>query len=121
MTPEESLRELQATFAAIEKVLRDEYTALTRLDAAGIAEATEKKLALDEKLRSFGGKLPSRPEVRRAIERLKSAAQMNQALLIHARTCLKGAFETLTGSPADTNSYARPLTSSAAVRINVRG
>src|SRR3954470_16194247 len=120
MTPEESLRELQTTSASIEKVLRDEYPALPRLDAAGIAEATEKKLALDEKLRSFGGKLPSRPEVRPAIERLKSAAQMNQALLIDARPGLKGAFETLAGSPAEANSYARPLASSAAVRINVR-
>jgi len=76
-----------------------------------------KKAALDEKLRSFGGKLPDRPQIRAAIERLRLAAQVNQALLIHARACLKGALDMATAGGEESISYARPLTTRVAGRI----
>jgi hypothetical protein len=116
-----TLTDLEATFSAIEQVLDEEFQSLSVLDPAGIEAAALKKLALDEKLRSFGGKLPDRPQIRAAIERLKGAAQVNQALLIHARACLMGALEVVTGGPAESISYARPLTTRVAGRINVRG
>lgn len=121
MDLQDTLEELEETLSTLEDVLASELKALKCLDAAGIDTATSQKLALDAKLRSFGGKLPNRPGIRESMTRLRSAAQVNQALLIHARACLKGAIEMASGGAVESISYARPLSESAPVRINLRG
>jgi hypothetical protein len=121
MELQDTLEELEETLSTLEEVLASEFKALKCLDAAGIENATSQKLLIDAKLRSFGGQLPDRPEVRESIVRLRSAAQVNQALLIHARACLKGAIETANGGVVESISFARPLSESAPVRINLRG
>ncbi|HKQ70268.1 MAG TPA: hypothetical protein VJT73_13055, partial [Polyangiaceae bacterium] len=116
MTLQATIEELDQTLDAIEKVLKEEFAALSVLDPAGIEAAASKKTALDEKLRAFAGRLPDAPQIRASLKRLQSAAQANQALLIHARSCLKGAIEVASGGAAESISYARPLSEHAPVR-----
>jgi len=115
------LDDFETTLGALEQVLKDEYQALTRLDGAEIEKATLVKQSLDAKLRGFAGELPDRPAIRASLDRLRTSAQVNQALLIHARACLRGAIETAGGGSSEPLSYARPLSLSAPVRINLRG
>ncbi len=121
MDLQDTLEELEETLSTLEAVLATEFKALKCLDAAGIETATSQKLILDAKLRSFVGNVPDRPAIRESMTRLRSAAQVNQALLIHARACLRGAIEMASGGSVESISYARPLSESAPVRINLRG
>jgi hypothetical protein len=67
------------------------------------------------------GNLPDLPEIRTALARIKSSAQLNQALLIHARACLKGALQIATGAPDEPASYPRTAGGHPPVRVNLSG
>jgi hypothetical protein len=113
------------TLQAIERLLAEEYDALRKLNGAAIEEAAVKKTALEQRLRSFCGKVTDTPGARATLERIRRAAQRNHALLIHARACLKSTLDLATGRTPSTVTYRQgPLASAPAaapMRVNIKG
>ena len=111
---------LSQTLDELEAVLRDERLALTQLDREAIASAAEKKLRLDEALRLHLSQASATPELVARVEQLQKTAKLNQLLLVHARSCVHGMLQMLTGrteSPLPRSGAAAPLP----VALNVRG
>lgn len=115
--------ELQEILVSIEQTLQVEHQALRSLNVAEIDKASDRKERLTAKLQSLVPRIIPTAEVRDAVARVRAAAQANQILLLHARSCVKGAMSLLTGNPADAASYAPRRASSppSPVRLNVRG
>jgi hypothetical protein len=123
MNQQDTLQELDEIAGALHRVLSDEFAALKRMDAEGVERATGCKEALIEKLAALRSKLPDQPGVRATISRIQVASQANQALLIHARACLRGAIELASGASMEPASYSRTPGSgpSPALRVDIRG
>jgi hypothetical protein len=123
MNQHDTLQELDEIAGALHRVLSDEFAALKRLDAEGVERAAACKEALVEKLGALRNKLPDEPGVRATIGRIQVASQANQALLIHARACLRGAIELASGASLEPASYSRTPGSgpSPALRVDIRG
>jgi hypothetical protein len=123
MNQHDPLQELDEIAGALHRVLSDEFTALKRLDAEGVERATACKEVLIEKLAALRSKLPDQPAVRSTLGRIQSASQANQALLIHARACLRGAIELASGASMEPASYSRTPGSgpAPALRVDIRG
>lgn len=94
--PEEDA--LPPVFAELEQVLRDEATALKKLDRAGIDRAAELKDKLAPLLAEARAELT--PEKRGALERLRKAALRNHMLLAHARDSVRQVLATAAGRPS---------------------
>jgi len=123
MNQQDTLRELDEIAGALHRVLSDEFEALKKLDAEAVERAATLKEALIEKLVALKSKLPDQPGVRRTIGKIQIASQANQALLIHARACLRGALELASGAAIDSPSYSRTPGSgpAPALRVDIRG
>jgi hypothetical protein len=123
MTQHHPLQELDEIAGALHRVLSDEFAALKKLDADAVERAAATKELLIEKLLALKSKLPDKPEVRATIGRIQVASQANQALLIHARACLRGALELASGSTMESPSYSRTPGSgpAPALRVDIRG
>jgi hypothetical protein len=123
MAQQDPLRELDEIAGALHRVLADEFAALKKLDAEAVERATGCKEVLVEKLLALKAKLPDQPGVRATIGRIQTASQTNQALLIHARACLRGALELASGNAMESASYSRtPANGPApAMRVDIRG
>jgi hypothetical protein len=121
MQGREEHAKLNETLQAIAAVLEREFRALSTLNGPLLEETTAEKSELEIQLRTFKGKVPDRPEIKRAISHIKASALVNQALLVHARACLKGALQIATGSGDALPSYSRAAGGSAPVRVNLRG
>ena len=114
--------DLEQTLHELEFVLAAEHDALRRLDGPAIEEAAQKKLALEERLRSFSGRATLGPRARDTLVGIRKAAQVNHALIVHARACLKGTLDLLIGRPLEAPTYSRvPRPSLQSGRVNVRG
>jgi hypothetical protein len=113
---------LDTTLLDIERVLGDEYEALQTLDGSVIADAASRKMALEERLRPFVGKSAATPETCALIERVRTAAQRNHALLIHARACMRNAVDIAAGRAPTATTYRHASAASfAPVRVNIKG
>jgi hypothetical protein len=123
MNHHDTLQELDEVAGALHRVLSDEFAALKRLDSAAVEHAAACKEALIEKLAALRNKLPDEPGVRATIGRIQAASQANQALLIHARTCLRGAIELASGTSMEPASYSRTPGAglAPALRVDIRG
>jgi hypothetical protein len=123
MNHHHTLQELDEIAGALHRVLSDEFAALKRLDAAAVEHAAACKEVLVEKLAALRNKLPDEPGVRATIGRIQAASQANQALLIHARTCLRGAIELASGASLEPASYSRTPGGgpAPALRVDIRG
>jgi hypothetical protein len=123
MNQQNPLQELDEIAGALHRVLSDEFTALKKLDAGAVERAAACKELLIEKLAALRAKLPDQPEVRATIGRIQAASQANQALLIHARACLRGALELASGANMEPASYSRTPGSgpAPALRVDIRG
>lgn len=122
MDPSES--NLERTLSDLEAVLADEWTALRKLDRDRIELAATRKLELNERLRkAFDAAPKPTSELRGRIEKLKQAALMNQMLIAHARSSLRGAIGAAIGDAAlytpSAPKGAAPR--GTAYRMNVRG
>jgi hypothetical protein len=104
-------------------VLSDEFAALKRLDAEAVERAAACKEVLIEKLAALRNKLPDEPGVRATIGGIQTASHANQALLIHARACLRGAIELASGASMEPAAYSRMPGSgpAPALRVDIRG
>lgn len=123
MNQHDPLQELDEIASALHRVLSDEFAALKRLDAETVERAAACKEVLTEKLAALRNKLPDEPGVRATIGRIQVASQANQALLIHARACLRGALELSSGATIEPASYSRTPGSgpAPALRVDIRG
>jgi hypothetical protein len=123
MNQKDTLQELDEIAGALHRVLSDEFAALKRLDAEAVERAAACKEVLTEKLAALRNRLPNDPGVRDTIGRIQAASQANQALLIHARTCLRGAIELASGTSMEPAAYSRTPGSgpSPALRVDIRG
>src|SRR5690606_1993894 len=87
---------LEALLDELESVLEREHRALCKLDSEAIAVAAEDKLRLDSELRA--APMPRHtPELQARLERIQQRARTNQILLVHARSCVQGMLQLLTG------------------------
>jgi hypothetical protein len=123
MTQQDILQELDDIAEALHRVLGDEFAALKKLDAAAVERAAASKELLIEELAALRNKLPDQPGVRATIGRIQTASQANQALLIHARACVRGALELASGATIESASYSRTPGSGPAnpLRFDIRG
>jgi hypothetical protein len=123
MNRPDTLQQLDEIAGALHRVLADEFEALKKLDAEAVERAATVKEALTEKLSALKSKLPDQPSVRATIGRIQAASQANQALLIHARACLRGAIELASGSAMERASYSRTPGSgpAPALKVDIRG
>lgn len=124
MDKQATLQELEEIADAMHRVLGDEFEALKRLDSAAVERAAGCKEVLTAQLAALHHRLPDSPSVRSTIGKIQAASHANQALLVHARACIRGALELSSGG-AESVSYARPngngSTPSQALRFDVRG
>jgi hypothetical protein len=123
MNQHDPLQELDEIAGALHRVLSEEFEALKRLDAVAVERAAACKEVLVEQLGALRNRLPNEPGVRATIGRIQTASQANQALLIHARACLRGAIELASGAPMEPASYSRTPggAPAPALRVDIRG
>ena len=121
--------ELTQTLESLESVLAREFRALVALDGDAIEQTTAEKLQLEEALRAAPTPATGTLRLRSSLERVKASAQINQALMVHARACIHGALRIATGTSAEPPCYG-PVTSapsaqlpdgSTPVRVNLKG
>lgn len=112
--------ELAALLNDLLEVLQRERLALRTLNRDNIELALSEKLKLDGALRQcLGARSPS-PSDESLLLRVKSEAHKNRLLLAHARSCVQGVLELVTGQPIDPllpgqRAAPRP------VALNIRG
>jgi hypothetical protein len=123
MNQQDAVVKLDEIAGALHRVLSDEFVALKKLDAEAVERTAACKELLTEKLAALRSKLPDQPGVRATINGIQVASQANQALLIHARACLRGAIELASGASLEPASYSRTPGSgpAPALRFNIRG
>jgi len=123
MELQDTLEELDETLSAIHRVLTDEYAALCKLDGPSIDDAVARKVELNEKLRALIGQGVISKEQRESLTRVRAAAQKNQALLVHARACVRGALAAACGisDGAVYSQRSAASNSEAPLRLNMRG
>lgn len=112
---------LEALLDELTAVLEHERVALTRLDREGIEAAADRKLELDAQLKAV--ELTSAPPSG-AIARLKQIqtyALQNQRLLAHARACVQGVLQLISGTPAIGHPSLPPRVAPSPVALNIRG
>lgn len=104
----------------LESLLNSERDALKRMDRDAISTSAESKLRLDIALKAAPLPSPVSKALVERMERVRRSAQVNQILLAHARSCVQGMLQLLTGrteSPiARAGSLAPPP-----VALNFRG
>jgi hypothetical protein len=102
-------------------LLIEEQRALRELDAQAIDAASQRKLKLCAELGTMMPVHDMSPAERRALEGVRSVAQANQLLLVHARGCVGRALALATGQPYE-GYPERPIASPpTAVRVNLTG
>ena len=123
MNQQDTLQELDEIAEALHRVLGDEFKALKKLDADAVERTAACKEILTEELSALRNRLPDHPAVRATIGRLQDVSHANQALLIHARSCIRGALELTSGATIESPSYARSTgnLSAPALRVDIRG
>jgi hypothetical protein len=125
MDKEATLQELEEIAGAMHRVLGDEFEALKRLDSVAVERAASCKEVLTGQLAALHHRLPDLPVVRSTIGKIQAASHANQALLVHARACIRGALELSSGGSSEPASYARPNGSgngsAQALRFDIRG
>jgi hypothetical protein len=102
-------------------VLIEEQRALRELDASGIDGTAHRKLELCAELGAMMPASDMTSAERTALERVRSAAQQNQLLLVHARGCVARALALATGQPLEGYSERMPAPAPTAVRVNLTG
>jgi len=112
--------QLRNAFAEIEQVLDAERIALRSLDVPGIELASIRKDQLEERIRSCAASEGLDDEDRRAASRVRKAALENQLLLVHARSCVRGALALATGQGAEPYSHCS-TTSPGPLRVDLKG
>lgn len=111
---------LETLLDELESVLDQERLALRKLDSESISRAADEKLRLDAELRAVAVPRHS-SQLQARLERIGRTARMNQILLVHARSCVQGMLQLLTGqntSPVKRTGSAPPP---PPVAINFRG
>lgn len=111
---------IRTTLAEIQDVLEAERVALRTLDLPGIELAAERKKQLEERLREFGAKGPLAEDERIAVSKVRDAALANQLLLVHARSCVRGALALATGQSSEPYAHASSA-SAGPLRVNLKG
>lgn len=86
----------EALLTELESILDAERQALRVLDHDGIARAAEEKLRIDSALQAAPSPNPT-PALKEQVARIRRTAQVNQVLLAHARSCVQGMIQLLTG------------------------
>jgi len=103
----------------LEKVLREEHTALRKLDYEGIERASAAKLALDERLRAADSKKKADDVPK--LTRVRRMALDNQLLIVHARACITSIIGLVTGeAPATYPGATTRRAPIAPFRLSVR-
>lgn len=104
----------------LEALLNSEREALKRLDRDEISASAETKMRLDLALKAAPLPSPVTEALVLRMERVRQSAQVNQILLAHARSCVQGMLQLLTGrfeSPIARAGSAAP----PPVALNFRG
>jgi len=117
--------ELSIKLKEIEKLLLEEREALRKLDTPTIEAIAARKLALAQSLSDAKkDKAQTSSEDTALLVRIRELATSNQILMVHARTCIRGAIEAVTGQSLDGYPKLRPSTPIAtmsSLRMDVRG
>ena len=82
--------------------------------------SADDKLRIDAELRAAPAPKHS-PQLQTRLERIQQAARMNQVLLVHARSCVQGMLQLLTGQAAPSVSRTGTVPQPPPVAINFRG
>jgi hypothetical protein len=107
---------------ALEGVLREEHAALRVLDRERIEQAAERKLELDERLRSLSAGSALKKGDLDLLRRVREAALKNQLLIVHARACVQGVLSMVAGDTFSAYPGAKPArVAPAPLRLDVRG
>jgi hypothetical protein len=113
-------RSFEVLLAELEALLTNERDALKRLDRDAISASAETKLELDLALKSAPLPTPVSATLVAQMERVRRSAQVNQVLLAHARSCVQGMLQLITGRTA--SPVARPgSVAPPPVALNFRG
>lgn len=110
----------EALLCELESLLSSEREALKRLDRDTISASAETKLRLDAALKAATLPSPVPQALVARMERVRRSAHVNQILLAHARSCVQGMLQMLTGrtdSPVARAGSAAP----PPVALNFRG
>jgi hypothetical protein len=111
---------IQETLTELEGTLEEERQALRTLRRVEIDQAASRKVALEQRLRELtASKVSLGATERKSLERVRSAAQRNMMLLIHARACVRGALAAVSGSLEGAYPTAR-APSVAPLRLDLR-
>lgn len=111
---------LETLLDELESVLEAERQALRKLDGESISRAADEKLRLDAELRAAA--VPNHSaQLQSRLERIQQAARLNQVLLVHARSCVQGMLQLLTGQNASSVSRTGSVPPPRPVAINFRG
>ncbi len=116
--------EIATTLGEIETLLAQEREALRSLDSATIEAIAKRKLEFADALKSVVNAPHLDSNDKDRLKRIRDLAAANQVLLVHARSCVRGALEAVTGQPM--NGYPAPTRAAAsaapsAFRFNMRG
>jgi hypothetical protein len=103
-------------------ILIEERRALRDLDAEAIDGTAHRKLKLCAELGTMMPVHSMSANERKALEQVRTAAQQNQLLLVHARGCVGRALALATGQPFEGYAEQRTAPSApTAVRVNLTG
>jgi hypothetical protein len=105
----------------LEALLSREREALRCLNQDALAEATEEKLRIDEVLTRIGASYAPTVDERSQLVRIRREARINQLLLVHARSCVQGALQLVTGETYQTPSLRQSPALHSPVAVNLRG
>lgn len=118
MEPQPQLRDLLNNLL---DVLHEERAALRVLDRLAIDACAQKKLVLDAAIRRAWVEQGVTAQERALLSTIRKEAQDNRLLLVHAKSCVQGVFEMLTGQPLESRTGAAQKTPPKPVALNIRG
>lgn len=114
----------QSTFELLEeldRLLLEERHALRSLDIDAVERFAEQKLVLDGKLRAAAERAEPRDTDRKLVLRVRANAQINQVLLVHARSCVHGLVKLFAGEQAPLSPAGHTRVAPRPIALNIRG
>jgi hypothetical protein len=119
-TTQSNGQSFETLLTELEVLLDHECAALKRLDRDAISASAEAKLELDAALKRAPLPSPLPEALVQQMQRVRRSAQVNQILLAHARSCVQGMLQLLTGR-TDLPIARAGLAAPPPVALNFRG
>jgi hypothetical protein len=105
----------------LEALLAEEREELRKPTADALVQLADRKLRLDAELARVAETDKPSADERNQLARIQRAARINQLLLVHARSCVQGALQLLTGEAFKNPTLRQTATTQKPVAVNIRG